>query len=187
MAQKRPLLSICIPTYNRAAYLKQALQALVDNEEFDSDIEVVISDNNSKDETEIISKFFSEHYDNIKYFKNDSNVADSNFALALDRSTGEYAKLMNDNHVILKDGLRFLKETIRKYHKEKPAIFFTGPILFNHEKVDECILRSFEDFVVHLSYYVTAIYCFGVWREDWDDIKDKTKYTSLKLNQDDWS
>jgi abequosyltransferase len=48
----RPLLSICIPTYNRSQYLKQALETYVSNAAFDDEVEIVISDNASTDNTE---------------------------------------------------------------------------------------------------------------------------------------
>lgn len=180
------LLSLCIPTYNRSQYLKQTLEALVNNKEFDGEVEVVISDNCSTDETEQLGRSYSKTYPNIKYFRNPENVRDSNFCLALDRATGQYIKLMNDNNVVCDDGLLYIKERIRKHINDKMALFFTG-VIFNHSKTDACICENFEDFVVHLSYYVTAIHCFGAWQEDWGMVKDRTKYSNLQLNQDDWS
>ena len=47
----QPLLSICIPTYNRSEQLRRALESLVGQEGF-SEVEVVISDNCSTDGTE---------------------------------------------------------------------------------------------------------------------------------------
>lgn len=51
---EKPLLSICIPTYNRAEYLAKSLDTLVCLPEFNSsEVEVVISDNASTDNTQI--------------------------------------------------------------------------------------------------------------------------------------
>lgn len=44
MENKRPLLSICIPTYNRALALKRNLECLVELSGFDEEVEIVISD-----------------------------------------------------------------------------------------------------------------------------------------------
>lgn len=52
MENKRPLLSICIPTYNRAEILDKTLFLLFSNPDFNVDeIEVVVSDNCSTDHT----------------------------------------------------------------------------------------------------------------------------------------
>ncbi len=183
----RPLLSICIPTYNRSQYLKQALETYVSNAAFDDEVEIVISDNASTDNTEKIGRDYASRYSNVKYFRNEENVHDSNFCLALDRGTGIYLKLMNDNLIITEDGLSFLKKNILKYIEKKPAIFFVGNNIFNYAGQGDCHLERFEDYVVHLSYYTTAIHCFGAWKDDWANVKDRTKYSKLKLNQDDWA
>lgn len=182
-----PILSICIPTYNRCQYLKQSLEALVTDTAFDDEVEIVISDNCSSDETERIGHEYAAKYSNIKYFRNEENVRDTNFCLALDRATGQYAKLMNDNHIVCPGGLHYIKEHIRAHLDDRKALFFSGGHLFNHPKTDTCECVKFEDFIVHLSYFVTAIHCFGAWREDWAKVTDRTKYTKLLLNQDDWS
>ena len=48
---KEPILSICIPTYNRAESLRTSLQQYVSCKGFDESIEIVISDNASTDDT----------------------------------------------------------------------------------------------------------------------------------------
>jgi len=54
---EKPLLSICIPTYNRAEYLAKSLDTLVCLPEFNSsEVEVVISDNASTDNTQEVAK-----------------------------------------------------------------------------------------------------------------------------------
>ena len=53
---KKPLLSICIPTYNREKYLKRLLDSIVSQKEFtdSDDVEIVIDDGPSKDNTEVL-------------------------------------------------------------------------------------------------------------------------------------
>ena len=47
----RPLLSICIPTFNRGNILNDVLNNYVNNPQFDNEVEIVISDNASTDIT----------------------------------------------------------------------------------------------------------------------------------------
>ena len=49
MSDKRPILSICIPTYNRAETLKKNVISILNYPS--QDLEVVVSDNCSTDET----------------------------------------------------------------------------------------------------------------------------------------
>jgi abequosyltransferase len=58
---KKPLLSICIPTYNREKYLKSAIESVLSqaDEKNRNLIEICISDNCSKDNTEKLVKTFA--------------------------------------------------------------------------------------------------------------------------------
>ena len=78
----KPLLSICIPTYNRAAYLRQCVDAIVGQEGFDDRLEVVISDNCSTDDTQAVSLEYQEKHPNIHYYRNEENIRDQNFPLS---------------------------------------------------------------------------------------------------------
>ena len=43
MKPKKPLLSICIPTYNRCEYLKKSIETIISQKEFsDENVEIVI-------------------------------------------------------------------------------------------------------------------------------------------------
>lgn len=182
----KPILSICIPTFNRACNLKRSLDAYVNCSSFNDEVEIIISDNASTDETQVIGEDYSSRYSNIKYFRNETNVKDSNFCLALDRATGVYVKLQNDNSLFLDSGVEYLKRKVKKYQKEKPVLFFINNFGCNKE-LDEINCNTFEEYFVNISYNVTAILNFGAWKEDWKMVTDRLKYTELQLNQDDWS
>jgi glycosyltransferase involved in cell wall biosynthesis len=75
MENKSPLLSICIPTYNREKYLQECLESIVHQEGFNiNDIEIVISDNASQDGTTKLVESFKQKYPNIQYFRNAENI-----------------------------------------------------------------------------------------------------------------
>lgn len=182
-----PLLSICIPTYNRCGALKQSLEQYVKCYGFDDSVEIVISDNASTDETEKISNVFCAQYKNIKYFRNNENVRDTNFELALRRGTGRYLKLQNDTTLFDDNAFIYMKDCIASSENDKP-IFFTNDFIFTRFKGQELIIAdSFDEYIDVISTYVTAISCFGVWKHQLNEIKNFTKYTQLMLNQDDWT
>ena len=99
----QPLLSICIPTFNRAGLLRNILDAIVADPVFreGNDIEVTVSDNVSTDATpEVAAEFVERFPGKIIYFRH-SQAVDShfNFKKALELGTGRWLKLHNDKAV----------------------------------------------------------------------------------------
>lgn len=182
-----PIISICIPTYNRADALEQSLEQYVRCNGFDDSVEIVISDNASTDRTQEVAEKFASQFNNIKYFQNKENIRDSNFEIALKRGTGKYLKLQNDTTLYDVDAFVYMKKCINMSDDTVP-IFFTNNFIYTNYKGQSIIkCDSFDDFVSALSTYVTAISCFGVWKSQLDEIHNFTRYTKLMLNQDDWS
>lgn len=181
------ILSICIPTYNRAAILRDTLERYTSCEEFDDSVEIVISDNASPDETPAVCKEFVQRYPNIRYYRNEENVRDANFAIVQDYAQGEYIKLMNDNIYMLNEALRAMKQYVRaNMESRKPIFFVTGPV-YNRIHQNECMCWNLDEYVQKVSLFVTAISLFGVWRTDWEKISNKTRFSKLQLSQVDWT
>jgi glycosyltransferase involved in cell wall biosynthesis len=96
---KYPLISICIPTYNRASMLKRALQSALTQDY--QNIEVVVSDNASTDGTQNIVHAFNDP--RVRYYRNPYNVgALINFRRAVyDYAQGKYAIFLADDDYFL--------------------------------------------------------------------------------------
>ncbi|MFA5284776.1 MAG: glycosyltransferase family 2 protein [Smithellaceae bacterium] len=108
-----PKISILIPTYNRAAFLRNALDSIVAQNA--RDIECVISDNASSDDTAEIVKSFQKNHAYIKYFRNEANLGfDSNILASLSRATGEYVWLFGDDDYMLPGAIGVVRETIAR-------------------------------------------------------------------------
>lgn len=105
----KPILSICIPTYNRAPYLKESLLRLTRQikELPDSTlIELLVSDNCSPDTTEQIVTQFIEEGNAIQYYKNAKNEGmDGNFLRCIERSQGKYVWLLGDDDYLVDGAL----------------------------------------------------------------------------------
>lgn len=103
----QPLLTIAIPTYNRASILNLALGKLLPQvNEFNDKIEVIISDNASTDNTkEIIEKYIKLYVRSkiILYSQKFNTGYFGNFKKCRELSTGKYLWLLSDNEH-LKDG-----------------------------------------------------------------------------------
>jgi len=93
-----PSVTIGIPTYNRAdSYLKEAVESGL-NQTYPN-IEIIISDNCSSDNTEMVVKAFTDI--RIRYHRHDVNIgANNNFNFCLKQATGDYFLLLQDDDLI---------------------------------------------------------------------------------------
>lgn len=179
-----PLLSICIPTYNRKDILSQSLERLASLPVFteSKDLEIVISDNASTDGTEEFCRHFASRFpDKVRYFRNEQNVLDENFHLALTRGEGEFLKLANDTLLFEDVGIRTMLQTIRDHLHDKPVLYFRN--LETDSQPELC--ATFDAFVSAVGFMATWIAEFGIWRSDLEHLKDFSRAKDLKLVQAD--
>lgn len=113
------ILSICIPTYNRAAILDGALEAIekalrqIDS----SEIELVISDNCSPDNTlEVVQKYIQKGM-SITYICNEQNIGPvRNIEQCFKLAKAKYVWVLGDDDYIRQDALKMILDKIR--HKD---------------------------------------------------------------------
>ena len=106
MTSPRARVAVCIPTYNRSGYLRQAIESVLGQTFGDSAI--LVSDNASTDDTaEVVASFDDPR---LSYVRLEQNVGWlGNFNASLERIDAEYAVLLGDDDALLP---RFLEETV---------------------------------------------------------------------------
>ena len=104
-------LSFCIPTYNRANYLRETLDSII-NQSNDS-IEIVISDNASTDNTEDVVREAKLKFPNIIYYRWPQNMgADLNYLKTVELAHGDFCWFLGSDDVIKKGAVdKLLSET----------------------------------------------------------------------------
>lgn len=176
------LLSICIPTYNRAEVLNETLQQIVSDPYFNSElIQVVVSDNCSTDNTKNIVG----NYPFIDYYRNEENIGDSNFYKVLSYGQGLYLKLCNDTVRFNEGKLREILLLIDQYKNCKQNLLF-----YQNSKIcsnGKYTIRSGNQFLYQVSYHTTWIANFGCWRWDLKAFKKPTRFVNLNFSQVDWT
>ena len=107
-------LSICMPTYNDAAFISYALESIFNQSP--ADIEVVILDGASSDDTESIVKSWMSKYRQIKYIKKGSKGGiDKDMDLSVREASGEYCWLLSSNDVLAEHSISdILSELVGK-------------------------------------------------------------------------
>lgn len=176
----QPLVSICIPTYNRSEYLRLSLERYICEPEFlNGCVEIVISDNASTDDTELLAREYAEKYANIRYFRNAYNIRDRNFPLALGRGRGKLHRLCNDTLQIQKGYLRELCDLVEKYQQSRPFIFFENTGFCRQE----IACGSLDEYVRNISFFITWIGGFSLWHEDCSGLENDVEDCELSLWQ----
>lgn len=181
-----PILSICIPTYNRATYLDETIKSIVSQKRFfeTNDVEIVISDNCSQDETEIIVKKYIDIFtDKIRYYRNTVNIKDLNFEKVLRYGNGIFLKLNNDTLNHKENTLDLMIDDINKNIISKTIIFFSNGKSGKNLSSFRC--DDLNSFVKVVSYWSTWIACFGIWKDDLEAIKGFSRNSNLQLVQTD--
>ena len=92
----RPLVSICIPTRNRAKGLRESLKTICAQDY--SPIEILISDNGSEDDTEQVVRQLMSQDDRVRYVKHSRNIGlHGNHNLCFDAARGEFISICHDH------------------------------------------------------------------------------------------
>jgi len=181
--KENKLLSICIPTFNRAQYLKNTLNNIIEQKKFSESCEIIISDNNSTDKTRDVGEYFSEKYENVRYYCNETNIgAERNFLKLLNYGQGKYLKLHNDRACFYENKLNELVEYLE--HIDHSVIFLlNGHTKHKNNEIIEC--QNFNAFVQIVSFWSTWMAGIIFKNSDYMNLKEKDRAIGSELLQTD--
>ncbi len=109
MPSRLPQISVCIPTFNRAAMLGESIASVL-GQSF-GDFELIVSDNASDDETESVVRSLADK--RISYLRNKRNVGPcENMNLCLVRCRGEFIAFLPDDDLMLPQNLQQKREVL---------------------------------------------------------------------------
>lgn len=169
MSGKTPILSLCIPTYNRLNSLRECLQPLLQEAVKlpAGEVEIVVADNGSTDGTEAFCRELQSVYPTLfVYFRRAENAGyEANIITLLELAHGEFLKFLNDVFYFLPGKLAEMLEIIRAKCAEQPLLFFTNGAFKAWEQPCKRVCTH-DDLLRTLSYQSTWIGGFGVWQED---------------------
>ncbi len=107
MTCAEPLLTVAVPTYNRAAYLDLCLGKLVAQASEEGDaVEIVVSDNASDDGTQSVIQKYRSAWPALRAVRNGENIgSDRNIAQCFGLARGRYVLIFGDDDVLLPGAL----------------------------------------------------------------------------------
>jgi hypothetical protein len=117
MSRKNPLISICIPAYNRPGQLRDLLASIASQDFFD--YEVVVCEDCSSERLEIrvvVDACISKYGNIIRYLENDRNLGyDGNLRKLIANAQGDYCLFMGNDDLFCPGGLTCTADYIRRH------------------------------------------------------------------------
>ncbi|HUL90803.1 MAG TPA: glycosyltransferase family 2 protein [Burkholderiales bacterium] len=107
MAGSRPplRLSVCIATYNRAAFIAETLESILG--QMTGEADVIVVDGASSDNTQEVVARVAARYPALRYYREKVNSGvDGDYDKAVGYAAGEYCWLMTDDDVLVPDAVK---------------------------------------------------------------------------------
>ena len=105
-------ISIIVPVYNVSEYLAKCLDSLV-SQSF-KNIEIIVVNDGSTDNSEEIVKEYQKRYMNIKYFYKENGGLSSARNYGLEKATGEYIIIIDHDDKLTNNALEILYNATKK-------------------------------------------------------------------------
>jgi len=156
----RPLVTVGIPTYNRAdGFLRECLESVLSQTY--KNLEILVSDNASTDNTEEIVLGYND--DRIRYIKQEKNLGPlNNMSYCLEAATGNYFQMLHDDDLIDPEFIEKCMEAAQ--YKTDKGIIIAGAREIDeagnlkYEKRNPCSGLSADDFFI--KWYEKELHLF---------------------------
>lgn len=162
------LVSIGIPTYNHAGYIKKTLASL--EKQTYKHIEIIISNNASTDDTHAICEAFARRHPRVRYFRQKKNIgAANNFNFVFSKAKGKYFMWLASDDVINRNYIKELVSGLMAYPKAILAVtnltYFTDDKKIRYKlafRPYEQSIDALKIFLLNPKYIATMFY--GMYR-----------------------
>jgi glycosyltransferase involved in cell wall biosynthesis len=178
-----PKLSVCIATLNRATFLAATLQSIT--AQVTDEIEIVVVDGASTDNTVEVIATAQKRFPNIRYLRLDEKGGvDRDYSRAVELAQGEYCWLFSDDDILKPGAIRTILEAIHDQHgliivnaecrnSDLSQVIETRRLSANERRVYAC--HENEQFFIDVAYYMSFIGGIVIRRDIWNN-REKEKY-----------
>lgn len=157
-------LTIAIPTYNRSNYLDRCLNSIFANiKGFENDIEVLISNNASTDDTNVVIDKYRERGFNFRYHVHESNCGlEGNLYYCFNNSNGRYLWIFGDDDFLLPGSFK----EIYKYICGDYGVIYVNNYWYKNDIYNEMPEQKLQEVTIYndanlflrkVSYYLTFV------------------------------
>ena len=162
-----PILSIIIPLYNCEKYIKQCLDTIFRQEMNESDFEVIVIDDGSKDSGYSLASEYAKRYQNIIVIKQENQGVACARNNALEKATGDYVTFVDADDMLVSGSLSTLikiavenkADIVKAAHKEVPEDAVCEDFSSSHDNSSIQIMTG-EEAIVNVTRMKEG-YCWG--------------------------
>jgi len=154
-----PLVSILIPVYNRESILSETIESALSQTY--SNIEIIIVDNCSTDDTWNIIQQYATKDKRIKPFRNDTNIGPvRNWLACLDQATGQFTKILWSDDLIHS---QFLDRLLPFFKDPSIAFVYSGVNVFDNSPStpNKTLYASMQDGVYETKSFIAGVLLGG--------------------------
>ena len=128
MDNDNPLVSICIPVFNHGAYIRRALESSI--HQTYKNIEIVVVDNASTDNTREVVSEYVRRDNRVKYFRNETNIGGGrNFLKCAELASGYFMEALGSDDWLSKN---YIEEGVKNFLANlNIASVFAGDLTFS--------------------------------------------------------
>ena len=166
--------SVIVPVYNVEKYIPKCLDSLV-NQTLD-DIEIILVDDESFDNSKDIIKEYMKKYPNIRYFFKKNGGQGSARNMGLEYATGEYIAYVDSDDYI---DINMLKTMYEKAKKDNADIVIcnSNVVSLDDKIIDVLNVSKYDDNIVNILYGNMAV---------WNKIYKKDILKDIKFREKVW-
>lgn len=186
----RPKLTVAIPTYNRAEKLLECVSRVVAYSK-GLDVEIIVSDNASTDNTREVVASIIDNNKSIRYFRNSENLGfDGNFLNCFEKANGKYVWLLSDDDILLPGAVESVLVGLDRnpvcMHLNSSGINSEAPLVIANCRFKEEGLRFFMDkneFIETIGIFCTFVSSLVFDVDMVKRIPDKERFTKTNILQ----
>jgi len=175
----RKLLTIAFITYNRRQYLAESLPRVLAQVGNLAQVEVLVSDNASTDDTRAFVQEMQKMYKELRYHCNEKNVgAEGNIHRAMQASRGEYVLIAGDDDYFCDGALHVLLDTIKKNRGDALFYMAQNPTPMHVHRGAGAL-----EYIARLNYAMTWLTAVVMRRDLYLGIEEPQKYDDTRMPQ----
>ena len=162
-----PILSIIIPLYNCEKYIKQCLDTIFRQEMNESEFEVIVIDDGSKDNGYSLASEYAKRHQNILVVKQENQGVACARNNAMEKATGDYVTFVDADDMLVSGSLMALlkitvenkADIVKAAHKEVPEDAVCEDFSSNHDNSSIQVMTG-EEAIVNVTRMKEG-YCWG--------------------------
>ena len=162
-----PILSIIIPLYNCEKYIKQCLDTIFRQEMNESEFEVIVIDDGSKDSGYSLASEYAKRHQNILVMKQENQGVACARNNALEKATGDYVTFVDADDMLVFGSLgKLIKiavdnkaDIVKAAHKEVPEDAVCEDFSSSHDNSSIQVMTG-EEAIVNVTRMKEG-YCWG--------------------------